>query len=245
MPYSTLADEDGADRAQRIGEDAEKGHHDHRRRHARQNQLLGRIAAERPDRVDLLGHVHGADLGGHPAPDPPPHDDGRQRRPELAAERQDDDAGDVVDSPEALKAVRKLDGHDHPDEDRRDRDDSERAHAQRVDLIDRRRDLEGPAERRLERTAREHPDRAKLLDETDGLPLPRLSERRRRWRRTPGDRGGRQRRRRLRNHGFPRPDRGALSAEVDDECVCVPATKRPKSAAPSTKWSGGATKTRS
>ena len=61
---------------------------------------------------------------------------GGERRPELAQEREDDDARDVLDAAEALQAERELDGHDHPDEDRRDRDDAERAHAERLDLVD-------------------------------------------------------------------------------------------------------------
>ena len=43
---------------------------------------------------------------------------------------------------EALQAEGELDGHDHPDEDRRHRDDAERAHAERLDLVDGRGDLE-------------------------------------------------------------------------------------------------------
>ena len=108
---------------------------------------------ERADRVDLLGHVHRADLGGHSAADAAADDDGRERRAELAQERQHDDARDVLDAAEALQAEGELDGHDHPDEDRRDGDDAQRAHAERLDLVDGRRDLERPPRDRPRATA--------------------------------------------------------------------------------------------
>ena len=96
---------------------AEQRHHDDRGGDARQDELLGGIGAERADGVDLLGHVHRADLGRHAAADAPADDDRRERRRELAQEREDDDARDVLDAAEALQAERELDGHDHPDED--------------------------------------------------------------------------------------------------------------------------------
>ena len=49
--------------AQEIRQHREHGHHDQRGRHLRDHQLAHRICAQRGDGVDLLRHLHGADLG--------------------------------------------------------------------------------------------------------------------------------------------------------------------------------------
>ena len=46
---------------------------------AREDELLRRVAAERADGVDLLGHVHRAHLGRHAAADAPADDDRGER----------------------------------------------------------------------------------------------------------------------------------------------------------------------
>ena len=63
---------EGSQRAEDVGEDAEEGHDDHRGGDAREDELLRRVPAEGADGVDLLGDVHGADLGRHAAADAPP-----------------------------------------------------------------------------------------------------------------------------------------------------------------------------
>ena len=127
--------------------------HHHRRDDARQDELLRRVGAERADGVDLLGHVHRAHLGGHPAADAPPDDDGGERRRELAREREDDDARDVLEPAEAAQAERELDGHDHPDEERGHGDDAQRPDPERIDLVQDGDPLERPLERGPERLA--------------------------------------------------------------------------------------------
>ena len=102
-----------------------------------EDELLRGVGAERADGVDLLGHVHRPDLGRHAAPDSAADDDGGERGRELAREGEHDDARDVLDPAEAAESEGELDGHDHPDEERRDRYDSHRAHAERVELIGR------------------------------------------------------------------------------------------------------------
>ena len=124
------------DDAERERVDAEERHHEDRGEHARQHELLRGIGAERADRIDLLGHVHRADLGRHAAADAPADDDRGERRRELATEREDDDARDVLEAAEAPEAERELDGHDHADEDRGHGDDPHRAHAERLHLLD-------------------------------------------------------------------------------------------------------------
>ena len=106
------------------------------------------------------------DLGRHAAADAAAHDDRGERRPELAQEREHDDARDVLEAAEALQAEGELDGHDHPDEDRRHGDDAQRAHAERLDLVDGRRDLERAAHEGAQRAAaRGWPIVAQVLDE--------------------------------------------------------------------------------
>ena len=176
--------DDRAADAERERVDAEHGHHDDRREHPRQDELLRRIGAERADGVDLLGDVHRTDLGRHAAGDAAADDDRRERGRELTTEGERDDARDVFEAAEAAEAERELDCHDHADEDRRDRDDAHRTNAEGLELLDRRADLERPPEERLRRPCGEERDLAEVLQEAAPprrvvLPERRLRRRRR------------------------------------------------------------------
>jgi hypothetical protein len=104
IPYSSVADTIGAQRAQRVGEDAER-------------KGITIIAATTRGRTSFFaGSAPSArmastcsvtfiapDLGGHAAADASADDDGGERGPELAREREDDDARDVLDAAEARR----------------------------------------------------------------------------------------------------------------------------------------------
>ena len=232
-----VADEDGAERAEHEGERAEDRHGDDGREGPRQDELLGRVRAESADGVHLLGDVHGPDLGGHAAADAAADDHRRQRRRELAGERQDDDPRDVLQAAEAREPVGELDGHDHADEDRRDGDDPDRAHPERLELVDGGGDLERAPEHGARRVADQQRHLTELVDEEPD-PLPLLREQRRLRRRRRGlirpALACRRRRLRQRRRIFARRGHGAPGT------VWKPCTNRSNSSTPALA-SGAAT----
>ena len=78
-------------------EEAEQRQHDDQRQHARQDEHVGRVEAHHAERVDLLAHLHRAELGGDGASGTAGHHDGGQERRELA-QRQDADEVDGEDA---------------------------------------------------------------------------------------------------------------------------------------------------
>ena len=84
-----------AEHAEHVGEHGEQRQRERGREHARQHELLHRVRAHRADRVDLLGHLHRADLGGDPRAHAAAHHQRREHRAQLARERQPDHRADV------------------------------------------------------------------------------------------------------------------------------------------------------
>ena len=88
-----------------VVDDREHRQHDQRREHARRDELLDRIRAERVERVDLLGDAHGAELRGDARPDATGDHQAREHRTELADHRRRDEAADVHRGAERLAAA--------------------------------------------------------------------------------------------------------------------------------------------
>ena len=96
-----------SDHGRHAGQDARRGQHRHR------------VAAQRIEGVDLLGDLHGPQLGGDARAHPPDHDDGGQHRPQLQDDARGDDAAQDVERDGARELVAALlRGHD-AGEDRR------------------------------------------------------------------------------------------------------------------------------
>ena len=70
------------------------GRHEHAGNNARHHQLPNRIGAERPQRVDLIGHDHRPQLRGDARADAAGEHQRRQHRPELLDHRRADQAAD-------------------------------------------------------------------------------------------------------------------------------------------------------
>ena len=85
-----------------------------------------RIGAQRGQGVDLLGHPHGADFGGHGGANAARHHEAGQDRPEFAGDRPHHDVGDGALGGEAGEAGVTLQGQDHAGEERRQADHGQR-----------------------------------------------------------------------------------------------------------------------
>ena len=83
---------------------------------ARDHEVVDGVGAEDAEGVDLLGHLHGAELGGECGADAAGGDDGRDDRRELASERECEDAADGSVEAEARELAHELDGEGHADE---------------------------------------------------------------------------------------------------------------------------------
>ena len=139
-----------AEHAEQIGEHREQRQREGGRDHARQHQLLDRVRAQRADRVDLLGHLHGAQLGRDAgAHAPADHQRGEHRR-QLAREREADDAAHVGLGAEARQRKAGLQRQHHAREERRDQHDGGGTRPDRLQLAQRlERGEAAPAERAL------------------------------------------------------------------------------------------------
>ena len=116
--------------------EAEQRHHQDRRHHARQDQRLDRRDADRAHRVDLLGDLHRADLGGEGrAGAAGDHDRGHQHA-ELAHGDPADEVDGVDLGAELGELHRALLGDDDADQEAHQPDDPERAHADHVEALD-------------------------------------------------------------------------------------------------------------
>ena len=66
---------------------------DHRRHQARHHQIFDRVGGKRGQRVNLLGHLHGADLGGDGGGDAARHHQAGDHRAQFAGDAQHHDLG--------------------------------------------------------------------------------------------------------------------------------------------------------
>ncbi len=107
---------------QHAGQDARGGQHRHR------------VAAQRVERVDLLGDLHGPELGGDARAHPADDHDRRQHRAQLEDHARGHDAAEDVERDRARELVAALlRGHD-AGQDRRDHHQGQALHAHRVEL---------------------------------------------------------------------------------------------------------------
>ena len=111
------------------------GQHDQRREHARRDELLDRIGAERVERVDLLRDSHGAELRGDAGADASGDHEAGEHGTQLANHRRRHEAPDVHRGAERLELHRRLQREHHPGEESGEENDAERLDADRVHLL--------------------------------------------------------------------------------------------------------------
>ena len=132
-------DGDGAAECCEIGGDRQARQRDDQRDQARKDQHADRVEADDGQRVDLLAHLHRADLGGDGAARAAGDHDRGQQHAELA---QDQDA-DEVDDEDLGAEIAQLEGallrDDGADDGRHQHDDRDGADAHAVDLVEDRR----------------------------------------------------------------------------------------------------------
>ena len=131
-PAEDAAADDRDDR----GVEAEQRHHQHGREDAREDQRLHRRDADRAHRVDFLGQLHRADLGGEGgARAAGDHDRGHQH-----AELLDRASADQVDGEHLGAELAKLDrallGDDDPDQEAHQPDDPEGVDPDHLEALD-------------------------------------------------------------------------------------------------------------
>ena len=120
------ADQEPAEDADDVADRGKDRHRDRGGQQARRDQVADRVGREGGQRVDLLGHAHGADLGrdrgGDTARDHQPAEDGA----EFAGHGQCNDVGDNGFGVEALAARKDLQRQRAAGEERRHADDRQR-----------------------------------------------------------------------------------------------------------------------
>ena len=113
-----------ADDAGEVHHDREQRHRDHQRDDARDRQVLERVDRGGFERVDLLAHLHRADLGADAGADAPGHEEPRDQRSRLADERDRQAGGNHRLGAEALERGARV--HRQHDADREARREDQR-----------------------------------------------------------------------------------------------------------------------
>ena len=129
MPQHAAGDDRAAEDADEVGVQAEQRHHQAQGDGARQDQELHRVDAHGGERVDLLGHLHGAELRGERGAGAAGHDDAGHQRAHLVHDGDADQVGDVDLGAELLELDRADEGHDDADQEADQRDDRQRVGA--------------------------------------------------------------------------------------------------------------------
>ena len=119
----------------------------HAGNHARHHQLANRIGAERPQRVDLIGDDHRAELGGDARSDAAGEHQRRQHRPELFHHRGADEPADDRPRAELVERQAALQREHGAGEDAGQQHDRERSDADGLELLDDVVEIERAAER--------------------------------------------------------------------------------------------------
>ena len=119
-------DHRAAQHADQVGVAAEQRHHERERQHARQDEEVHRRHRHGGERLDLLVHLHGAELGGKAGAGAPGHDDAGHDRRQLAHRRDGDQVGDVDAGAELLELHGAHEGDDQADQEVDQRDDAQR-----------------------------------------------------------------------------------------------------------------------
>ena len=120
------------------GHRAEEGEHrqgDDQRQDARQDQHLDRIEPHGAQRVDLLAHLHGAELGGVGAARAAGDHDGDDQHADLAQDQNADQVDDVMLGAELAEMEDALLGDDAADQKGDQQDDGHRLPGDAVELV--------------------------------------------------------------------------------------------------------------
>jgi len=114
-------DDHSPDDAHEIGDQRQEREREDQREDPGQNEVAHRPEAHRPERVDLLRHLHRPELGGERRARSAAHDDRRHQRGKLAGHRQSDEVGDEDVGAELLELDGPLEGHHEANLPSRDR----------------------------------------------------------------------------------------------------------------------------
>ena len=133
---------DGAAERGEIGGDRQARQGDHQRDQPWKDQHADRVEADHGQRVDLLAHLHRADLGGDRASRSPGDHDGGEQHAHLAQHQDADQFDDEDIGPEIAELERALLRHDRTDDGRHQDHHRQRPDAHPVDLVDDRRDVD-------------------------------------------------------------------------------------------------------
>ena len=128
-----------------VGGDRQARQRNHQRDEARKDQHADRIEPDHGQRIDLLAHLHRADLGGDRAARAAGDHDRGQQHAHLAQHQDADQVDDENLGAEIAKLVGALLRHDRADDGRHQNHDGKRADAHPVDLVDDRRDVHAVA----------------------------------------------------------------------------------------------------
>ena len=134
----------------------EQRHRDEDREHPRDDEVIDRMHPERAEGVDLLGHLHGADLRRDGGADAARHHETGEHRPELAKHRHRDHRADCGIHLQPVKLEVRLRGKDRAGEAAGHRHHELRAEAHLHHLAQK----EPPADRRHHTWRRASPRRA-------------------------------------------------------------------------------------
>jgi hypothetical protein len=140
---------------------------DHHRQHPRHDQVADRIDGQRPQPVELLGHGHGAQLGGVVGADPTAEHQRDEDRPDLAEHRV---AGAPADQPGGVEALHEdagLDDHERAGEERGEGDDRQRSVAHLVQVAQQLAPVEGRRHQRAQHLGQQDGDAAGVAGDVD------------------------------------------------------------------------------
>ena len=146
-----MGDHEPTEQCDPVGDDGQHRDHDHRGHQSRGDQFLDGVRPFGPERVDLLGDLHGRQLGGDAGTDPSGDHEGGEHRAEFPYDGRADQAGDVLDRAVRLELDGPLQGQDHAGEDPRQEDDEQRARSDLVHVVERVPEVPGTPERATER----------------------------------------------------------------------------------------------
>ena len=142
-----------------VGEKSQQGHHHDHRQQTRHDQIPYGRDRQHLQGVDLLGHLHRANLGGDGGACSTSHDDGREHRTQFARHRQTSATANHFTDPVLDCHVSQLESDNHPGERRGHQDDEQAVHTQKTHLIDGERDAKFSAHDEAQAICKE-PDRA-------------------------------------------------------------------------------------
>ena len=129
-------DDRAADDAHQARVHRQRRNHQHEREHARRDEEVDRVDAERGQRVDLLVDFHRADFGRVRGTGAARHDDGRHDRRHLADHRHGDEVRGVDAGAERAQLRDADEREDHADQHADEADDRQRVGARFFDVLD-------------------------------------------------------------------------------------------------------------